>query len=380
MVLGLSLPGCSDSTGPDEPIGPEGPWLSVRVAKGGAFTCGLTAEREAFCWGGNADGQLGNGTREGSLSPGPVVGGLTFEQISPGIAHTCAVTPEGKAFCWGRNDRTGALGDGTTMDRLAPTPVAGGLSFRQISAGSAHTCALTPAGEAFCWGNDAHGQLGDGQSNGGPNPLPAPVAGGLTFQQISAGQFGTCGLTREGKAFCWGANHKGTLGDGTMTDRATPGPVAGGLSFARISAGLRHVCGVTPEGEAYCWGRNSLGALGDGAMVDRPVPTRVATELRFQQISAGEQSCALTREGQAFCWGDNSFGELGDGTTMHRLTPTPVAGGLSFHEISTGFSSSCGVTLDGEAFCWGARGLVGDGTNMDRLVPTRIPPPQTRQG
>jgi len=386
LAVACLLPACSDSTGPEEEPREEvrEGWLSVD-----AGTCGLTLGREAFCWGGDASGpfggpsgRLGTGRQDQLvLSPTPVVGGRRFERISLGSAHTCAVTPEGEAFCWGNNgSRQLGLGQENAREpRIRPAPVTGDLTFERITAGGAHTCALTPDGEAYCWGGNEVGQLGDGTARNNRS-FPLPVKGELTFRQISAGRIHTCALTTGGEAFCWGANEVGQLGTGTTTDdqlvpTANPTPVAGDLTFRQIDADSDRTCGITTEGRAFCWGENFAGQLGDGTETDRAAPTPVATELRFEQVSVGfVHTCALTPEGEAFCWGRNIIGTVGDGTTTARLTPVAVSGGLAFRQISTDRGTTCGVTPDDELFCWGS--AVGDGTQENRLVPTRIPFPE----
>jgi alpha-tubulin suppressor-like RCC1 family protein len=92
----------------------------------------------------------------------------------------------------------------------------------------------------------------------------------LSFRQVSAGGFHSCGLTSDNRAYCWGHNEpstyadgSGELGDGTTISRLTPVAVFGGLHFRVVSAGTQHTCGVTTDSLAYCWGLNTFGSLGE---------------------------------------------------------------------------------------------------------------------
>jgi alpha-tubulin suppressor-like RCC1 family protein len=138
-------------------------------------------------------------------------------------------------------------------------PPATNLVFASVSVGNTHTCGVTTAGDAYCWGEG-----------------PELVAGGVRFAAVSVGYYHTRGLTAAGAAYCWGSNESGVLGNGTMTDRASPGLVAGGLSFTAVSAGYYHTCGLTALGAAYCWGYNGFGMLGNGTQTDSSVPVKVA--------------------------------------------------------------------------------------------------------
>jgi alpha-tubulin suppressor-like RCC1 family protein len=184
----------------------------------------VTTTDEAFCWGQNSVGELGIGGTSGSpvASPTRVAGAHRFRQIEAGAAYTCGVTTENRAFCWG-NGREGQIGDGKTYLRFSPRAVAGGHAFERITTGEFHTCAETTGNRAYCWGlnrGNAAGAVGDGTTT--QRLTPVAVAGGLFFSQVSAGYTQTCGRTETGVAYCWGTNDGGQLGDGTTTTRLRP--------------------------------------------------------------------------------------------------------------------------------------------------------------
>src|SRR6266487_1347271 len=175
----------------------------VAVDAGGGHTCGVGSDGEAYCWGSNSFGELGiDDTSVAANSPGAVAGGLSFREVSVGARHTCGLTVTGAAYCWGEA-LYGQLGDGARQNRFAPAAVAGGLLFRTISAGYRHSCGIVTNGRAYCWGVGDAGQLGTGVRTVGDS-VPVPVAGGLTFRAISAGDFHTCATTIDGAAYCWG--------------------------------------------------------------------------------------------------------------------------------------------------------------------------------
>ena len=343
------------------------------VTVGSQHSCGLTTSDRAYCWGFGVGGQLGDGSRTGSIIPVLVSGGLSIDRLDAGNEHSCTVTTGGSAYCWGFN-RFGKLGDGTTTQRDAPVPVSGGLSFTSVSAFQ-HTCGVTTSSDAYCWGLNSTGQLGDGTTT--DRHTPVLVSGGLSFGVVEPGAGHTCGVTTTSAAYCWGDNGSGGLGDGTTTQRDAPVLVSGGLSFTSVSSGGSHTCGVTTSSDAYCWGLNSTGQLGDGTTTDRLTPALVSGGLSFNSVSAGDSNtCGVTSTGDAYCWGVNPSGQLGDGTTTQRLTPALVSGGLSFASVSAKSSHTCGLTTTGEAYCWGRNnsGTLGDGTTTDSLVPVRVVP------
>lgn len=347
------------------------------IATGGVDSCLLTPDGQAYCWGGNDQGQLGNGSETRASKPVAVSGGLRFASLSPGLSHSCGTTRSGEGYCWGANEH-GQLGSGTRTSSATPVEVAGSWSFRIIETGLSHTCALAQGGGAYCWGNGASGRLGDGETS--DKPTPTPVAGDRRFVQLAVGWNHSCALDGGGTAYCWGSNDAGQLGDGTTTDRATPTAVSGGHRFVAIAAGGAHTCALTTDGTAYCWGRNSDGQLGDGSTTSHPSPEAVATSTDFAALTAGGvYSCAITTGGRAECWGRNSDGQLGDGSTSNRTRPVPVAGNHAFAAIHAMGAHTCGTTSAGESFCWGynVEGQLGDGTRTHRTTPVYIEKPTT---
>lgn len=239
------------------------------LSAGIAHTCGLTAGGRLACWGQNLWGQLGDGSRDDRSAPGlaPAPSLVTLES---GWNHTCAMTAGGSVYCWGLN-RDGQVGDGTRLDRLSPRQVA--TSAESLAAGGSHTCALSQ-GTVLCWGDNRFGQLGDGTTRSRVGPTPVSDLPGRGTALVS-GAAHTCALLADGAAYCWGQNLHGQLGNGSTVNAPTPTAVTGGITFARLSAGGGVTCGVSVEGVEYCWGLNQSGQLGDGSRTNRAAPAQV---------------------------------------------------------------------------------------------------------
>jgi hypothetical protein len=367
-VAGDLVPSARDTMPPLDPgagardTGPA-PASTVRVparasAVGGAHVC-RTGGGGVACRGANDRGQ----------SPtGPAPSPLVF--VATGVSHTCGLDRGGEAFCWGANEH-GQLGDGSRTDRRSPVPVSGGAPFQLVTGGLSHTCALDGAGSAWCWGRNVGGQLGSGSRD--DRVAPGRVIGDVRFRTLAAGWNHTCGIDTGGTVWCWGLNGDGQLGDGTHLDRLLPSRIAGTPPFQMLSAGNAHTCGIA-GGDVLCWGDNQFGQLGtgDGASATRPAVV-VGLPAAATRVAAGAlHTCALLDDGQVFCWGQNLLGQLGDGTTVNRPTPTVVGG--RFRTLDAGGAMTCGVAEDGGEFCWGLNqaGQLGDGTRTNRVVPTRV--------
>jgi alpha-tubulin suppressor-like RCC1 family protein/uncharacterized protein YjdB len=253
-----------------------------KLSVGPSHACGLTGDGSAYCWGDNSSGMAGAGPNGACdirecPTPVPVSGGLRFTDISAGGLHTCGVAVDQAAYCWGYNG-DGELGTFVQFNHSdTPVPVDGGLSFASVDAGGNHTCGIVTGGLVFCWGDNTYGELGTG-ARGGAVGSPTPVFGGMTFAALDAGARVTCALAAGGAEYCWGQNAHGTLGNGDFSDRSAPAAVIGGLAFDVISVGTGlAACGIATSQLLYCWGHAQQGETG---VIDAPpyinVPTRVA--------------------------------------------------------------------------------------------------------
>jgi alpha-tubulin suppressor-like RCC1 family protein len=313
----------------------------VAIAAGYRHTCALVVggsplslpQTYADCWGGNVDGQLGNGTTTASLTPVRVshLAGVTAITVSPSV-HTCELS-SGSAYCWGLNFQ-GELGDGTTTNSPSPVAVSNLTNPTAIAGGNWHTCALA-GGWAYCWGHNAVGQLGNGTTTPSLTAvavnLPTSLIIGEWYyptvvQAIAVGTESACALLQySGTVQCWGLSAYGQLGNGTTTTSSSPVPVSNLTGVAAISVGTDHACALLNGGTVKCWGSNVYGQLGNGTTSDSSIPVAVSNLTSVTAITVGESyACALLSGGTVKCWGANGSGQLGDGTNNNSSTPVTI--------------------------------------------------------
>jgi alpha-tubulin suppressor-like RCC1 family protein len=363
---------CSGDGGAVDVVGPTTSVAAISaISTGTDHSCGLTSKGGVACWGSNGFGQLGNGTTTKSPVPVEVVGlGSGVVAITTGGEHTCALTGSGGVRCWGNNS-DGELGTGTTVRSIVPVGVvglAGGV--KALSAGVAHTCALTSGGGLRCWGDNRYGQLGTGTTVGSLTPVDV-VGLSSGVRAISAGGENTCAVTTAGGVLCWGYNGTGALGDGTTTSSSVPVSVASLASgIAAVSVNGQHPCALTSVGGVTCWG-GGVGYKGT-APVDVPGLTSgvCAIAVGYQQL------CALRSNGLVKCWGVNPDRELVDGSWTNPWTSPAAVPALrgKMNAIAAGGGHACAITSIGAVWCWGANtfGQLGNGTTSDSAVPVPV--------
>ena len=353
----------------------------VQIAAGGHHTCAITTDGGAMCWGDNALGQLGNNSTTNSPTPVAVTDLRSgVNSVSLGDYHTCATTTAGTVKCWGQG-RYGQLGNNSRSNSSTPVAVAGlGNSVASISSGLNHTCAVTTAGAAKCWGQNSYSQLGNNSI--GDRHAPVAVVGlGSGVASISSGIYHTCAITTAGAAKCWGYNALGQLGDNSTITRSSAVAVVGlSNGVASISAGHYHTCAITTAGAAKCWGNNAQGELGNNSTSNRSTPVAVVGlgSGVVSISSGGYHTCAITTAGATKCWGYNSYGHLGNNSTTNRSTPVAVTGlSNGVASISSGSHHTCAITTAGAARCWGRNlnGQLGNNSTANSPTPVDVLPP-----
>jgi alpha-tubulin suppressor-like RCC1 family protein len=312
------------------------------VASGGGFHCGITVDRSAYCWGESPGGSLGDGTSDRSAIPVRVAIDAPVKALATGYGSACALTEDGEAWCWGWKIGWSPDEPVTERLWMLPRPVDTPLRFSSITLGGAACGIATDGAAYCWGGGYGRLGVGDRDfdcefsESCFRSSVPVPIESDRRWTSISSGTVVTCGVTTDHLGFCWGAikNYDdpwppyGLLGSGSFSGSKSPVPVAGDLEFRQIVAGTRHVCGITMEGKAYCWGDNELAQLGVGSHGGRSaVPLPVVGELQFSSLALADHSCGLTSRGNIYCWGVTYGGLLGIGVSGPgvRTVPTRLA-------------------------------------------------------
>lgn len=423
VASGLALSGTTPSpVAADANEAPLLPALSGRISAGTEHTCAILDSGQLKCWGSNMFGQLGlesfsprgQGTTTdmgAALPPVDLGTGRTAVQVAAGNTHTCALLDNGQVKCWGGNF-DGELGYGDTTERgkfagsmgddLPVVDLGTGRTAVQLAANQFHTCAILDNGALKCWGNNAKGQLGygdtsnrgDGAGEMGDALLPIDLGPGRRAVSVTVGFVSTCALLDTGQVACWGGNSNGQLGLGDNVDRgddpnemgAALGTVdlGSGRTAVAVSSGNLHVCALLDNGGTKCWGsgtglgRGSTTTIGNdpGEMGDALAEVDLGANRSAVALASGVQfTCALLDDATVKCWGQNIDGQLGYGDVVNRgtgpnqmgaaLLPLELGTGQTPIAVTTGGAHTCAVLATGRMKCWGRFNGLGIGASSD---------------
>ena len=359
-----------------------GPVSPAAAATGAAAAwAGPAATTSVMSWGDNSAGELGNGTLTPSTTPVAVGGSGSIQAISSGGRHVLALTSSGTVLAWG-NDTAGQLGNGAASangDAENPATVSGLTGVTQVSAGAEHSLALLSDGTVEAWGDNSHGELGNGTTTSSDVPVPVPSLTGVKY--VAAGQEYSVAVLTNGTVMTWGDGGNAQLGDGKLSDSDVPVAVKGLTGVTAVAAGGQHVLALKSNGTVEAWGENDVGQLGNGAQPgDSTVPVKVTGLTSAVAVSAGQQfSLALLSNGEVMGWGDNGFNELGQSDSFpggigSSNVPVQVPGLAHVTAISAGALFGLALLADGTVDGWGdgAFGQLGNGTTDTLTTPTAV--------
>ena len=326
------------------------------------------------------NGSTNNKYTPAEIDMSGALAGKTIKQVSVGDWNTCAIASDDKVYCWGYGVSFGDLGNGTFSQSNVPVAVStsgvlAGKKIKQVSVGFENVCAIDSDGKAYCWGNGAFGALGNGSTVRSNVPVAVSTSGvlaGKTIKQVTASYFHTCAIASDKEAYCWGDNTDGQLGDGSTAQSNVPvavlppqgmTPPLGG-QFKQISAeGGNRTCAIAYGDDAYCWGEGRYGGLGNNSTANskRPVPVLMSGILankRIKQISSGVyRTCVIASDNQIYCWGRNSHGQFGNNDTADSLIPKAASNGGSTilanaMKIRTQYAKKTAVTCQAVVAGW----------------------------
>lgn len=280
--------------------------------------------------------------------------------VSAGQAHTCGVSAAGDLFCWGSN-ASSALGSFVGADSPVPVHVGGEGDlggFVGVAAGRSCACALRDDGTVWCWGSNETGQLGQGDLTDRSAPTQVPFV--HPIRAVSLNFAVACAIDQEGQLFCWGGNAEGQAGQDDLEaapiDSTSPLLIPSDIPWLDVSTGDGHVCAIRADGALHCWGRNSSGELGRETPIQLRTPSRVGSDDDWKLIRASQsQTCGIREDKSLWCWGAGDQGQLGIEPPEVRKTPSRVGEDNDWAVVEPQTLHTCGLKENGAFFCWGRR-------------------------
>ncbi|MBV5324577.1 MAG: hypothetical protein J0626_04525, partial [Rhodospirillaceae bacterium] len=341
-------------------------------------TVALKSDGTVWNWGQNGSGQVGVARSPWQLAPVRVAGIPAMRRIVAGGYGTLAQTADGRVFEWGAYFSADLSNSSNPVAPAELPSLAGSLAFARSSG---HALVLRPDGAPLAWGNDAHGQLGDGKAviRLWPEQV-VPLAGVVS---AAAGIMHSVAVKGDGTVWEWGIKDRGFgsdtgFGFPPVPSTSTPTIVAGISGVVAVAEGGYHTYALKSDGSVWSWGNDfspPTGNLGDPTSQFRPSPIPIAGLSNIKAIHTGRFSgVALSKTGTVWTWGYNYLGQLGDGTTISHPTPAQVPGLFGITDIAAGDYSVLALRNDGTVWAWGSNGngQLGDGTLTNSPSPLRV--------
>ena len=361
----------------------------VISASRSSHTLMIKADGTLWAWGNNSYGSLGVGTQTTNDPPVQVGTDNDWAQVSGGNEFSIALKTNGTLWAWG-NNFYGTWGDGNSggnpnSHSYIPIQIGVATDWVKVSARSDHTVALKANGTLWTWGQNAHGQLGDGSLTNRATPMQIGVA--TDWVDIYASSGNTFAIKSDGTLWAWGSNSVGQLGNGNTTDSKVPvnipsvvNNIPSSSKWVQVSSGPGHTVAIKSDGSLWAWGDNSRGKLGIGTDNGLSnIPVRVGQAFNWAKVAVGLfHSTAIKSDGSLWTWGENNYGSLGDGTQTNRNAPVLISSNnINWSNIATGADYNIATKTDGSLWAWGYNVYMelGDGTSIQRLSPVPITAP-----
>jgi hypothetical protein len=297
----------------------------VGIAAGHTHSLALKSDGTVWAWGSNNSGQLGDGTFADGTAPVQVSGLADAVSVAAGDSFSMALKSDGTVWAWGDNTYgqlgNGLFGAGTEQSFPVQVLIPDNVTVTAIAAGGFHGLAMDSSGALWGWGFNQSGQLGNG-TIAFTQPLPSNVVGLADVTAIAAGNAHSMALKSDGTVWAWGNNAHGQLGNGefgTLALKAVPVPVQDLSNVNAIAGGFSHSLALKSDGSVDVWGWNFYGQIGNGdiSITDNPVPLQSSLAGEGVALAGGgTHSLAVEQDGSVWAWGDNQSGQLGDGTLL----------------------------------------------------------------
>ena len=301
---------------------------------------------------------------------------VTFPQIETQNYSTVTLKSNGEIWSYGYNGY-GQLGTGDTTYKVLPT-YTGINNITQISLGGTHTLALDTEGHVWSWGYNGYGELGNGTTTSSTEKVQvkSPDGEGVleNIVAISAGNYHSIALDKDGNVYTWGYNGYGQLGLGNTTNTVLPVKVDDLEGIIKIEAGNYTSYVIDNNNHLWSTGYNYYGELGNGSTSNRSKFTQIQTLENVSDVSASEtnSTIVLLSDGTVWGFGNNTNNQL---TTVGGATPQQLKGpdGMlkDITSISVGYYTGYAITSEEKVLAWGLNNYsqLASGTTETKSTP-----------